>query len=177
MARSLVTFDTTGFKSKMKRLEKTIEPRLVMREIGLEVLAWIDKNFEDEGTESKWPKLRPKTTKGKSGDSKALQRTGDLKDSLTKPNRAILQISDRTITIGSLSKKAQIHHGGADIPPLKPKNARALRFQSEEGIVYRVSTKGARIPQRKLLPSRKVVREIGQKVINRKLKEATAGAK
>jgi phage gpG-like protein len=102
------------------------------RRIGTALVAWIDRNFMDEGTEQRWEPLAAGTLfarrKGGVG-AKILQNNGLLRASHT------YEASAGKVVVGFPNNRiAEYHHWGTPGPyEIRPRNAKALMFFAPPG--------------------------------------------
>lgn len=109
--------------------------RPVFAAIGAEVLKEVGKNFENQGTWSKWAPLRPNTIAGRraGNSSKALQASGRLRASFR------MQPMKSQVRVGSPLLIAQFHEEGRGEPVgnpgwmIFPKHGKALAFAVASG--------------------------------------------
>jgi phage gpG-like protein len=109
--------------SKMKAI--LVQKRTLYDRIGIQIIRWISKNFEQEGIEKKWTPLRSSTLFGRrAGSGKVLQNTGRLKQ------EASYKASESQVIVGWPTESiARYHHFGTKGPyEIRPRNKRALRF-------------------------------------------------
>ena len=135
----------TGLKPLSKRLTR---PQQALRECGLVLLRSIAKTFKAGGRPVRWkPSARAKMTGGKT-----LLKTARLLRSIT------MDVSGKTLTVGTNVKYARILHEGGDITP---KTAKALKANIP-GVGWRTMKK-VTIPARPFL----VIQDADWRVFNR----------
>ena len=119
---------------------KAKKPTVALKEIGLEMLLSINKNFEAEGRPNRWAPLSAMTlamrrNKNKAS-SKILQDTGILRGSINYQ----LTDDEQGVAIGTNIKYAAPHQYGARINmsarTIIPKKAKVLRFVVDGKVVY-----------------------------------------
>lgn len=116
----------------LRRLTRMDADKSVLYDrFGLQVLNWVDKQFQTQGGQggSPWPRLSPNTIAGRrKGSSRILQDTGRLKTSFTH------RVSGRGVSVGTNVEYAPFHQFGTKGPyEIKPKNAKALAFKMAGG--------------------------------------------
>jgi phage gpG-like protein len=135
----------TGLKELSKRLTN---PQQALRECGLVLLRSISKTFKAGGRPVRWqPSARAKMSGGRT-----MIKTARLLRSIT------MDVSGKTLTVGTNVKYAGILHEGGTI---RPKTAKALKFNIP-GIGWRTMKK-VTIPARPFL----VVQDADWRILNR----------
>lgn len=126
-----ITIDSSVGKVKLQRLQAAVTDRTILDVVKLRLLAWVDQNFRDAGTETKWPPLAQTTVMLQGGPSGLTrQRTKPLEGWRQKVHSLI--ISDKSLWVGfadEIQKLAAIHHFGSGpyiIEPVMKKVLAAL---------------------------------------------------
>lgn len=134
-------------------------PLSALKQIGITMIASVDKNFEYEGRPVRWAPLSAMTLAMRRNRNKAsakiLQDTGNLRRSITYDIRE----DGEAVAIGTSVPYAAIHQYGGKIRiparTIVPKKAKALRFIVNGKEVFAKSAKQkartVTIPQRKFL--------------------------
>lgn len=138
----------------LKKVGRGLDHQKMLKMVGLEQMQWIDKNFEDQGTEGAWKQLSDATKmarrKGKKKrlGVKILMDTGTLRKSFTSP-RGILKRGYNFITIGTRLEYAATHE-------------------------YGNTSRG--IPQRKILPKDKTAESLAANILKAYLEKVLKDA-
>lgn len=148
----LIHVDTKIGERKIRNVLKHFDVNEILQAVGNRQLRWIDKNFRAGGIERRWPPLSPRTiARRRLGSSRPLMDTGRLRMSFTRrphrPSDAIFTRRGTTVTIGTNVEYAVYH---------------------EEGRGH--------LPQRKMLPSKRVAQRLAREVLSAVVKEAARGA-
>lgn len=127
-----------------------------MKVIGVNQIRSIQKNFTQGGRPKKWPESKraldltsSNQAKGSSRTGKTLSKRGIFKNSWTsKPSRT-------GVRIGTNFVGAAAHHHGMtiNVPEIKPKRAKFLRFVLEDGTVVftkKVKAHKVKMPKREV---------------------------
>ena len=139
--------------------------------VGDRLLAWADQNFQSGGAETPWAPLRPNTIAGRrKGSSAPLQDTGRLRQSVTRKS-----VGD-AVHIGYGVETAAWHHFGTSPYLIRPTKARALRFTTTEGVVFRRLVRHPGLPARRLLPSDALAGQLATAEVDALVERATRGA-
>lgn len=126
-----IDIEIVGLAATLKKLEAvakaTSDLTELHRRIGIKVLQWVWRNFEQGGLEQKWTPLRPNTVYARrmlGGGSKPLQDTGGMRESFSfKPTAT-------SVVIGSNNLRALWAHGGTKAHVITAKPGSALAFPS-----------------------------------------------
>ena len=138
----------------LKAVDKGITLDKMLKMVGIEHLQWVDKNFENQGTEKKWAPLSGRTIlarrKGKKKrlGTKILIDTGDLRKSFLYPG-GVLKRGYNFITVGTTKEYASTHEFGDS---------------------------GRHVPQRKILPKDKTAETLAQKILQAYVDKVTKDA-
>lgn len=158
-----INADVRDAVARLNRFVRDIEPRKMLRLVGLRKLKWIADNFRAEGLERKWKPLTASTVAARrKNSSKILQDTGRLRQSFE-----ILRVTSRQVQIGSRDPRAVWHHEGTKPYVITPKRARLLSFTGPDGnrvFARRVNHPG--LPARPLIASQATTTRIAVEVID-----------
>jgi phage gpG-like protein len=116
---TLITVDAEQAIAMLGGIASSITPDRFMRNVGMRLMAWVNQNFRDEGTEQKWAPLSPNTIaarrKGKgAGGAQILRDTGHMAMSFT------MEVGANRVEVGTADQKAAWHHGGTRPRIIKP---------------------------------------------------------
>jgi len=113
------------------RLHASLENLQPVHErIALQLWKWIQKNFQEGGTERPWAPLKEGTILGRRRKSSVpLQDSGRLRQSFTYRATATEAV------VGSADPRAEWHHKGTAPYTIYPRNKKALAFPSPHGKV------------------------------------------
>jgi len=128
------------------------DARPAMKAIGIMQVRSIQKNFETGGRPRRWAASMRAAMAGKPGGKggKTLIQSAQLKNSIT------FSAGSKNVKIGTNKKYAPAHQFGMtlNIPEIRPKRAKALRFVGAGGeIIFtrRVKAHKVKIPKREFL--------------------------
>lgn len=145
-----ITVDDSGMqRATAKILKKLATPEPALKEIGLDMMLSINKNFETQGRPQRWTDLSEATKAARRNKNKSkiliLQDTGRLRSSI---GYQIIN-EGQGVAVGTNVEYGRYHQFGANLPAMTitPKRAKALRFMVGGKVVY---AKRANIPARKL---------------------------
>lgn len=127
MDKASVHVDISGAVAKLKELDRGLREDVLTHAVGAAQLRWVNDNFKNEGTESRWAPLSPNTVagrrgKGGAGSKRILQDTGRLRQSFVNEYRP------GEVWTGSRMPTALWHHYGTSPYDIVPKAATVLRF-------------------------------------------------
>lgn len=148
-----ITVDLSQLKAKIEVILTRLDEANLLDLIGQDHLAWIDKNFRDEGTERRWAPLSPNTI-AQRGAGKPLQDTGRLRQSFTA------QVSGNEVSVGTRNKIAPFHQYGTSPYSIKPRQGGALRFKTANGMVFTKDVNHPGLPARSMLPTKAVAEQV-----------------
>jgi phage gpG-like protein len=127
MGLGIIAKGLTEARALISQTGGRIKDRIALhRQIGVELVKWIDRNFQAEGSEKKWAPLASSTLFGRrqSGrGAKILQNNGILRASVTYQASA-----DKVVVGFPENSVAEYHHFGTRPYIIRPKNAKALMF-------------------------------------------------
>lgn len=138
-----ITIDNARALRKIENLGRVFDNDILLDLVGQSGLAWINKNFRDEGTEKKWKPLAESTKRARrrgkrsGGRIRILRDTGRLSQSFVVSRG----LSRKSVTVGTQDKKARSH---------------------EEGIGN---------PKRKILPTKRTAEKLAKKVAEAMIKK------
>lgn len=157
--------DTRLAKLKVDSLNANIKPQVLLNTVALRVMGWVAQNFRQEGIEKKWKPLSSNTIAARrKASNKPLQDTGRLRMSFTKSANNP-RIAGNTVYITSNVKYASFHEFGTRPIIIRPKSKKALAFRTALGMRFAKSVKHPGIPQRKMLPSLSLARQLAMTTI------------
>lgn len=126
-----IAIDAAAGKVKLQRLQAAVSARTILDVVKLRLLAWVDQNFKDAGTEHRWPPLAQTTVMLQGGPSgMTRQRNKPLETFRQKVHSLI--VGDKSLWVGfadEIQKIAAIHHFGSGpyiIEPVQKKVLAAL---------------------------------------------------
>lgn len=137
----------------------------VLEDIRERMIDSIQRNFDAGGRPTAWPVSQ----RARQESGKTLIRTARLKNSLTG------QVQSNRVTLGTNMLYARIHQFGGtiQIPELRPRNKKALRFMigGREVFARRVRAHAVHIPARPFL----VIQEADEVYIRRVIQDYLSG--
>ena len=159
-----VKLESKKYLKAMSKLNTALKKREYLTLVGQDVIAWIDKNFKDQGTTNKWPSMKASTAiarTGGGGGAKLLQDKGTLKQSFDFKINGL----DGSVTVFSRDEKAPWHHKGVKLHTITAKGGGVMRFRTAGGWVATRSVRHS-IPVRPLMPSEAAGARIMVKTLN-----------
>ena len=152
--------------ARLAAIKKAVGPQVLLQLLELRFMAWVDKNFKDRGTESKWAPLRPSTLaqRMRGGDA-PLMNTGNFRNAVQS------RISGSTLRIGwpqDQQKLAAIHHYGSGPFTIVVKDAKILAARKRGGgwMFFGKEVHHPGIPRRPLIPSDQMARKVAAGTLN-----------
>ena len=132
-----ISLKTTVGAARLERLRKALGDDVILNTLELRFLAWVDQNFRDAGTESRWAPLRPGTVMLQAGPTgKSRQRTKPLESWRQKVHS---RITGNTLWVGfaeEIQKLAAIHHFGTGPFVIRAKNKKVLAAAIPGGMQF-----------------------------------------
>lgn len=168
-----VVIDARMAFAKLRVLNAGLKQDVLLRAIGMRLVGWTMRNFQQEGIERKWKPLSPNTIAGRrKGSSRPLQNTGHLRASWTQSGGNPKVLGD-TVSVTSNVKYAPFHEFGTKPYVILPKNKKMLAFKTAGGMRFAKKVNHPGVPQRKMAPSVPMARKLALEVINAAVKKAT----
>lgn len=182
MAEDFIEFDADSALRHLNGAEKDARAQRFAKLIGQRWLAWIAENFKVGGKEKPWKALAPSTVHArKDGSNRPLQNYGNMRQAFTT-----LQLGPGHVTVGAEVNIdgvdiVSVHERGTGPFTIRPKLKKALAFpygpgpyraikggpnDGRPGIVTRM-VRHPGIPQRKMLPSRRLAEELATETIEK----------
>lgn len=144
-------------RKEMEKIGVSFSKRKYLDLVGMRLLSWSNKNFEQEGAEKKWPPLSPNTIVNRRGQSyKPLQDTGRLKQSFVYN----VHRSANWVAMGSADKRTPWLHGGTGPRDIVPRKKPYLAFYVYGKWVFTKRVRNHKIPARPLIPSERLSTQI-----------------
>lgn len=157
--------DASLAKLKVEALRASINEQVLLRTVGLRVMGWVAQNFRQGGIERKWQPLSANTIAARRRNSdRPLQDTGRLRMSFTESANNP-KITANTVYITSNVKYAPYHEFGTRPYTITPKNKKFLAFKTASGMRFAKKVNHPGIPQRKMLPSLPLARQLATTTI------------
>ena len=169
-----VVIDARMAFAKLRVLNAGLQQAPLLRAIGMKLVGWTMRNFQQEGIERKWKPLSANTiAQRRKGSSRPLQDTGRLRASWTQSGGNPKVIGD-TVSVTSNVKYAPFHEFGTKPYVIRPKNKKVLAFNTAGGMRFSKKVNHPGLPQRKMAPSEPMARKLAIDVINAAVSKATA---
>lgn len=152
-----------GLESGLVRMS---DNRKLHSRIGINILKWIDRNFREEGIEKRWPPLSPTTIKlRRQGPLKIQreQRGGDIRNTVTSRFKILQDTGNLRRSFTSVPSNNKVIVGSNDIKASTHELGRQQKWGQGKLVT---------IPQRKMLPTNKVVTPIVRKTYDKFIKES-----
>lgn len=147
-----ITVNATPVLQKLGSLSQKLDAlRPLLEDVKGRLLLSVQQNFTAGGRPKAWTPLARSTLANRRGTSaRILRDTGRLQNSITG------RIANRSIIVGTHAPYGRLHQEGGtvNVPALRPRTARVLRWVTAQGqVVYARSTKAhsVRIPARPYL--------------------------
>jgi phage gpG-like protein len=169
-----VVIDARMAFAKLQVVKANIKQDVLLNAIGMRLIGWTMRNFQQEGIERKWKPLSANTVaQRRKGSSKPLQNTGHLRASWTTSAGNPKVLGD-TVSVTSNVKYAPFHEFGTKPYVIKPKTKKMLAFKTAGGMRFAKKVNHPGLPQRKMAPSEVMARKLALEVVNAAVKKATA---
>lgn len=172
-----VVVDARMLFQKTRAINAGLSQGKILRAVGLRLMGWVARNFEDDGTEQKWKPLSPNTVaQRRKGSNRPLQDTGRLKQSWTKSTGNPHIIGD-TVSVTSNMKYAPYHEFGTGPYTIKPKKGKRLAFMTAGGMRFPKEVHHPGVPKRRMTPTDALAKELALSTINAYIDKAVKTAK
>ncbi len=122
-----VVIDTALGRAKLQRLLEVVDTPTMLNTVRLRLLAWVDQNIHDEGTEVPWPALRPSTVMMQAGPGGKSRQVGGQVASWRQKITA--RVLGNEVWVGfadEIQKLAAFRHFGTPPHVIEAKNAKVL---------------------------------------------------
>lgn len=169
-----ITLDSRDARRKIRRILQEMDARKLLKLIGMRQLKWINDNFVRSGAlqTPKWPPLSPNTVAGRrKGSSRPLMDTGRLRQSFVHR-----LVGSELVEVGTDMRYAEYHEHGTRPSVIRPRQAKALRFMTKDGVRYAKRVRHPGIPARPMLPTKAVATRLAMDVVDAAFKRVTRGA-
>lgn len=100
-----IEVNTTTSKKMLDKIKSVYHTETILKGLGEVYLSWVQKNFDDRGTEKKWKPLSSATLKRRGPSAVPLQDKGNLR----RFNKWII---GNYVIVGPTVKYAKYHHYG-----------------------------------------------------------------